>query len=138
MEHTGFIMGDTSGHALLSEQEAAALLQPYLHNKSAIDWLENDRQRDPVIPFILLQGNARYREGDLTLFITQMLDTKAHFVHANNHLYVDHRSLSERRSIGDRRMGHEIHLRQGIERRHWGDMDRRLGEGFERRAPSAI
>lgn len=134
MAHTGFIMGDTSDHALLTEQEAVTLLQPYLHNKSAIDWLENDRQGNPIIPFILLQGISYYREDDLIFFITHMLDPKARFVRVNNQLYGDHRNLSERRRNGERRKSEVIPLRKGIERRRWGDLDRRLSGGFDRRA----
>lgn len=130
-------MGDTSGHSLLTEQEAAALLHTYLHNKSAMDWLANDRQRDPVIPFILLQGVPCYREGDLIFFITHTLDPNARFVRVNNRLYADHRNLSERRRGVERRRREAIHLQQGIERRRWGDLDRRLSGEFNRRAQSA-
>lgn len=138
MTHTGFIMGDTPDHSLLTEQQAAALLQPYLHDKSAMDWLANDRQLDPVIPFMQLQGEPCYREGDLIFFITHMLDPKARFVRVNNWLYTDHRNLSERRRNGERRKSKAIHLQQGIERRHWGDLERRLSVGFDRRAQPVI
>ena len=130
-------MGDTSDHTLLTEQEAAALLHPYLHNKSAMDWLANDRQLDPVIPFMLLQGEPYYREGDLIFFITHMLDSKARFVRVNNRLYADHRNLSERRRSVERRKHKAIHLRQGIERRRWGGLDRRLVGVFNRRTQLA-
>lgn len=131
-------MNDTPDHTLLTEQEAAALLQPYVHNKSAMDWLANDRQRDPVIPFILLQGEPCYREGDLTFFIAHTLDAKVHFVRVNNQLHADHRSLSDRRRNGERRKSEAIHLRQGIERRRWGNLDRRLSGDSDRRAQPAI
>lgn len=131
-------MGDTSDHTLLTEQEAASLLHPYLHNKSAMDWLANDRQRDPVIPFLSLQGEPYYREGDLIFFITHMLDPKARFVRVNNRLYADHRNLSERRRNAERRQPEAIHLQQGIERRRWRKQDRRLSGGFNRRTQSVI
>ena len=127
-------MDDVTEHILLTEQEAAALLQPYMHNKSAMDWLAHDRQRDPVIPFFLLGKSPYYRERDLTLFITRMLDSKARFVRINHLLYLDHRNVSERRGNGERRRREAIHLRQGIERRRWTDLDRRLGGGMKRRS----
>ncbi len=128
-------MDDTSDHTLLTEQEAAALLQPYMHNKSAMDWLAHDRQRDPVIPFILLQEDSYYREGDLAFFITRMLDSKARFVRIHHHFCADHRNLSERRGKGERRKREAIYLRQGIERRRWTDLDRRLNSSNRRAHP---
>ena len=137
MAHTEFIMGDTSDHSLLTAQEAAALLQPYMH-KPAIDWLENDRKLAPVISFMMLQGEPYYREGDLIFFITHTLDPKAYFVRVNNRLYADHRSLSDRRRHGERRKREAIHLQQGIERRQWNGQDRRLSGNLGRRTQSAI
>lgn len=133
-------MGDASDHSILTELEAATLLQPYMpNNKSAMDWLAHDRQSDPVIPFILLLEDPYYREGDLTLFITRMLDSKARFVRINHLLYPDHRKLSERRGTGERRKREAIQLRQGIERRrHWTDLDRRLSGDINRRSHSAM
>lgn len=128
-------MGDTSGHILLTEQEAAALLQPYVHNRSALDWLAHDRQRDPVIPFILLQGDPYYRAGDLIFFITRMLDSKARFVRIDNQLHAERRNLSERRRNGERRKCEVIYLRQGIERRRRAEPDRRLSRISRRAQP---
>jgi len=99
-----------------------------------MDWLANDRQLDPVIPFMLLQEEPCYREGDLTFFIAHTLDTKVLFVRVNNQLYADHRNLSERCRNVERRKSEAIHFRQGIERRRWGDLERRLSVGFDRRA----
>lgn len=124
-------MDDTSDHILLTEQEAAALLQPYVHNKSALDWLANDRLRDPVIPFILLQGDSYYRESDLIFIISRMLDSKARFVRVNNRLYADHRNVPERRS-DERRKREIIFLRLGIERRQDDRFDRRLSASNRR------
>ncbi|WP_124706293.1 hypothetical protein [Sulfuriferula multivorans] len=131
-------MDDASSHTILTEQEAAALLQPYTPNKSAVDWLAHDRQRDPVIPFILLGKTPYYRERDLIFFITRMLDSKVRFVRINHLLYLDHRNVSERRRTSERRKREAIHLRQGIERRRWTDLDRRLGGGMNRRSHPAM
>lgn len=128
-------MDNTSDHALLTVQEAAALLQPYMRNKSAIDWLTHDRQCNPVVPFILLQRDSYYRERDLIFFITHMLDSKARFVRVNDQLCADHRNLSERRRNGERRKNEMTHLRQGIERRQWRALDRRLNESNRRAHP---
>lgn len=128
-------MGNTSDHTLLTEQEAAALLQPYVHNKSAMAWLAHDRQSDPVIPFMLLQGEPYYREGDLIFFVTHTLDPKARFIRVHNQLNIDHRNLSDRRGRSERRQHAMIHLQQGIERRR-RDSRRMRGESARRSQPA--
>jgi hypothetical protein len=115
-----FIMDGTSDHHLLITQEAAALLQPYMRHKSALNWLVHDRQSNPVIPYILLQGDYFYRERDLASFITRTLDAKARFVRINHLLQADHRKLPEHR-----RRTKTIDLQQGIERRKESDSNRR-------------
>lgn len=131
-------MDDVTDHTLLTEQEAASLLQPYMQRKSAMNWLKHDRRSDPVIPFFLLGKNPYYREGDLTLFITRTLDSTVRFVRINHLLHLDHRNVSERRWTSERRKWEAIHLRQGIERRRWTDMDRRLRVGVNRRSHPAM
>ena len=131
-------MDNVTDHTILTEQEAADLLQPYMPNKSAMDWLMHDRQNDPVIPFILLGKSPYYRESDLIMFITRMLDSKARFVRINHLLYLDHRNVSERRGTSERRKREAILLRQGIERRRWTDLDRRLRGGVNRRSHPAM
>lgn len=135
---TASIMRDIPVHVLLTEQEAAALLQSYMHHKSAMDWLAHDRQRDPVLPFIVLRESHYYREGDLTSFITRMLDSKARFVRIKDRLYGDPRNMSERRETGERRKRQAIHLRQGIERRRWTALDRRQSTGINRRSHATM
>ncbi|MHB1098298.1 MAG: hypothetical protein ACYCZR_01970 [Burkholderiales bacterium] len=125
---------NTSDHTLLTAQEAAALLQPYIPNKSALNWLAHDRLRGPIIPFILLQGEAYYREGDLIFIITRMLDSEARFVRVNNRLYADHRNVHERRS-DERRKRENVLLGLGIERRQEGKFDHRLNTRNRRTHP---
>jgi hypothetical protein len=127
-------MDDTSNHILLTEEETAALLQPHAHNKSIRAWLAKDRQQDPVIPFVLLQGEPYYRESDVVDFIIHALDPSARFVRVHNHLATEHRESSHRRRHADRRRGEAIQLQPGIERRRRDAMDRRLRGDVNRRS----
>lgn len=126
-------MDGTSDHHLLITQEAAALLQPYMRQKSALNWLVHDRQSSPVIPYVLLQGDYYYRERDLASFITRTLDAKARFVRINHLLQADHRALPERRRKHERRRTKTIGLQQGIERRQDPDLNRRQSTENDRR-----
>lgn len=131
-------MSDKTDHILLTEQEAAAILQPHMRNKSALHWLENDRLHEPAIPFHFLQRQPYYLELDLLAFITRVLNPAARFVRIGNHLRTDNRSMSDRRKHADRRMNVEIVLSHGIERRHPGHPDRRSGSGRDRRTQPVI
>lgn len=130
-------MSDKTDHILLTEHEAAAILQPHMRNKSALHWLENDRLHEPAIPFHFLQGQPYYLELDLLAFVTRVLNPAARFVRIDNHLRTDNRSTSDRRKHADRRMNAEIVLSHGIERRHPGHSDRRSSSGRDRRAQPA-
>ncbi|MHB1245234.1 MAG: hypothetical protein ACYCZH_02255 [Sulfuriferula sp.] len=126
-------MDGISDHNLMITQEAAALLQPYLRHKLAMNWLVHDRLRSPVIPFILLQGDYYYRERDLISFITHTLDAKARFIRINHVLHADHRKLPERRRKNERRRMKPIDLQRGIERRQAGNPNRRQSADRDRR-----
>lgn len=120
-------------HILLTDQEAATLLQPHMHNKSALHWLANDRLHEPAVPFYILQGQPFYREKDLISFIIRALNPTAHFIRIGNHLYNDNRGKPDRRKRIDRRINAEIALSPAVERR-LGQHDRRLSGLRERRA----
>ncbi|MES2406501.1 MAG: hypothetical protein V4528_04170 [Pseudomonadota bacterium] len=126
-------MDGITDHNLLITQEAAALLQPYMRHQSAMNWLVHDRQRSPVIPFILLQGDYYYRERDLISFITHTLDAKARFIRINHLLHADHRKSPERRRKNERRKTKMITLKPGIERRQARNPDRRQSTDMDRR-----
>lgn len=126
-------MSDKTDHILLSEQEAAAILQPHMRNKSALHWLENDRLHEPAIPFHFLQGQPYYLDLDLLAFITRVLNPEARFIRIDNHLRTDNRNKSDRRKNADRRMNAEIVLSHGIERRHPGNAERRSSSVSDRR-----
>ena len=130
-------MVNASDNVLLTDEEAAALLQPHMYKESITAWLANDRRNIPAIPFITLRGEPYYREADLVFFITHMLNPQARFVRLHAQLHIDHRNVSERRGNGERRGSDAIHLRQGIERRRWDDADRRFRGDFDRRVQSA-
>ncbi|MES1982298.1 MAG: hypothetical protein V4443_07470 [Pseudomonadota bacterium] len=126
-------MDTISDHILLTEQEAATILQPHMRNKSAQHWLENDRKHDPVVPFHNLQGQPYYLESDLIAFITHALNPTARFVRISNQLITDNRNKTERRTRTERRVSGEIMLSDLVERRA-SQIDRRSGRDNDRRS----
>ena len=123
---------DLFDQLLVTEQEAAVLLQPHMRNKNALDWLAYDRRLEPAIPFVRRNNGIHYREADLIAFITHLLNPSARFVHIGQRLISEQRRLPDRRHRIERRMG-MVELEHGIERRLWGDLDRRLWGELSRR-----
>lgn len=130
-------MKETFDHILLTEREAAAILQPHMRNKSALHWLQNDRLHEPAIPFYFLQGQIYYLEPDLLPFINRALNPAARFIRIDNRIRNENRSTSERRNRLDRRINAEIVLSPGVERRQPGMLDRRMNNTQERRTRAA-
>ncbi len=109
---------------LLTEQQAAEILQPHMHRKSALTWLQQDRQQSPAIPFELLHGHYYYRDHELVRFVRSMLNPSARFVHANGQLYNERRRYQQRRSSNPRR-AQQASPRPSQERRDLPYTDRR-------------
>ena len=138
----GGLMTETSDQPLLSEQEAAAFLQPYMPGKSVSAWLVHDRQRDPIVSYYMVQGRPYYRESDLQKFVTRTLNTSARFVRLNNRLTKERRNRVERRRPGDEGLNAGGALKHVIKRRRRDDLKLRLpedvdllpGDGLDRRA----
>ena len=127
----------SNGQILLTEYETALLLQPHIKNKSALDWLINDRQQDAILPYVISMGEPCYREADVVLFIRQALNPSARFVRVDNHLVTDTRKSSDRRLQGGSRRIEATHLSPGIERRRRDHPDRRMFAYPDRRAQVA-
>jgi hypothetical protein len=100
--------------------------------------LSHDRQSDPIIPFLLVQGQPCYLESELEKFVTHTLKASARFIRLNNRLHPERRNLLERR----RNSGQSVELQLGIKRRRRGDIGLRLhpelenhvGSGLDRRS----
>ena len=118
---------------LLTEQDAAALLQPHMRNKSALDWLAYDRRLNPAIPFLRHNNEIYYPAADVVAFITRLMNPSARFVRMGQRLITEQRRLSDRRQRRERRHMSPAELKNGAERRLWGDLDRRLWGELSRR-----
>ena len=118
---------------LLTEQDAAALLQPYMRDKSALDWLAYDRRLNPALPFLRRNHEIYYPAADLVAFITRLMNPSARFVRMGQRLITEQRRLPDRRQQPERRHMSAGELKNGAERRLWGDLDRRLWGELSRR-----
>ena len=121
---------------LIGFGEAAKLLQEFMPNKDARQWLLTDAQHDPVIPRILRAGEPHYDMSDLAAFVVRFLDPMAnlHGVPRGVELQGSH---IDRRRGPDRRVNPPLLLGAGIERRNYSRGDRR-GTGAEQRRSNTI
>lgn len=118
---------------LLTESEAAEFLQPFLLHKNAVQWLASDRQQNPVISFLLINGQPHYVQDDLLEFIDRLIKpAKMYFVDGVP-AGIDRRNGQDRRNGTDRRASAERQLQANIERRSFERPDRRLRGGLDRR-----
>ncbi|MFO1380300.1 MAG: hypothetical protein U1F63_08035 [Chitinivorax sp.] len=123
---------DSNGK-LLSDLQAAEFLQPFLLHKNAAQWLASDRQQNPVISFLLINGQPFYAQDDLLEFIDRLVKpAKVYFINGVP-AGIDRRTGMERRSGSDRRASAEIRLQEAMERRADVKPDRRLRGELDRR-----
>jgi diguanylate cyclase (GGDEF)-like protein/PAS domain S-box-containing protein len=127
-------MSEFPVHPLLTEQEAIAFLQPYMPNKSVNSWLANDRHHDPIIPFLLVQGQPCYMESDLENFVMRTLSISARFIRLNNRLTIDRRKSPERRKNADNTPTGNETSQKVIKLRRREDLGLRMHTDLERRA----
>jgi hypothetical protein len=109
---------------LIAFAEAAKLLQQFMPNKDARQWLRTDAQHDPVIPRILRGGEPHYDMNDLAAFVLRFLDPMAHLHGVPRGVQLQGSQLDRRRSP-DRRVNPPLLLGAGIERRDYSRGDRR-------------
>lgn len=110
---------------LLSLRETAGLLGRVMRGRDALAWLEADRRHDPVLPWLMRDGEVFYR-AEAVLRLVRLLDATAAL-----------RTGRVRRSGLDRRRGHD-RRQQGERRARWREasrwVDRRLGLRPDRRS----
>jgi len=123
---------------LLTESQAAEFLQPFLLHKNAAQWLASDRQQNPVISFLLINGQPHYAQDDLLEFIDRLIKpAKMYFVNGVP-AGIDRRSGQDRRDGTDRRANSERQLQANVERRRFERPDRRLRGDLDRRGTAHV
>lgn len=105
---------------LLTVENAATFIQPFMPNKNALAWIRQDAKSDPTIPFYCQGSEKFYRRKDLLAFVIRTLGVQP------RHIRLMPNGLTDRRKLVDRRTGSSVKLAPGIERRrHETDRRRR-------------
>ena len=111
---------------MLSLEQTIGFLQRFMPNRNAAEWLEKDRQHQPVLPFVQLGAEVRYLEDDVIWFVRKLVWRPA--IRGN----ASRRAEAERREYP---MDRRIHLdRRHNRRAARNDLDRRFAVRPDRRS----
>jgi hypothetical protein len=125
---------------MLTLQQTVGLLQRFMLQRNAAEWLENDRNYSPVLPFIR-QGDAiLYYEDDLLRFVKKLATQasvrceEARRERLNRrHIPVDRRDFSDRRYLRRHAAAHNLDRRFAVRQDRRCDLDRRIRGWVDRR-----
>ena len=125
---------------MLTLPQAVGLLQRFMLQRNAAEWLENDRHYSPVLPFIH-QGDAiLYYEDDLVHFVKKLTE-QASVRYAGGrrecrdrrHIPVDRRDFSDRRYLRRHAAANNLDRRFAVRQDRRSDLDRRIRGWVDRR-----
>lgn len=124
---------------MLTLPQTIGLLQRFMPQRNAAEWLENDRRYSPVLPFLLLDNAIYYFEADLARFIHKI--TEAGALRRANRRYEGNRRIyaTDRRHDYDRRYLRRKAAANNLDRRfavrpdRRCDLDRRIRGWVDRR-----
>ena len=124
---------------MLTLPQAIGLLQRFMPQRDAAEWLENDRRYSPVLPFLLLDNVIYYYEADLARFIrklteeTRLRHTKRRY-DSNRRIYAtDRRHDYDRRYLRRKAAANNLDRRFAVRPDRRCDLDRRIRGWVDRR-----
>ena len=129
-----------NGHCnMLTLPQTIGLLQRFMPQRNAAEWLENDRRFSPVLPFVQ-QGDAiLYFEEDLANFVKKLaaqaaLRRAGRREEHNRRMYeIDRRDMSDRRYLRRKAAANNLDRRFFVRPDRRSDLDRRIRGWVDRR-----
>lgn len=131
---------NTIGHrTMLTLSQTIGLLQRFMPQRDAAEWLENDRRYSPVLPFLQHGDALFYFEDDVARFV-QKLSAQAALRRAdrreehNRRLYdADRRDAYDRRYLRRKAAANNLDRRFAVRPDRRSDLDRRIRGWVDRR-----
>lgn len=133
-------MHKTGQIRMLTIDQTIGLLQRFMNQRDAAQWLDMDRRHSPAIPF-LQQGNViLYHEEDVLSFIRK-LDERARVraererrdAYERRHVEMERREAAERRYLRHRAAANNLDRRFAVRQDRRADLDRRIRGWVDRR-----
>lgn len=136
-------MDKTGYRKMLTIHQTIGLLQRFMNNRNAEEWLEIDRRYSPVIPFLQQGEVILYHEDDVLNFIKK-LDERARIraersrrdADERRHIHMERRDLTERRYLRHRAAANNLDRRFAVRQDRRSDLDRRIRGWVDRRCVS--
>lgn len=126
-------------HKMLTLAQTIGLLQRFMPQRNAAEWLENDRRYSPVLPFMQIDNEVFYFEDDVARFV-QKLGAQAALRRAdrreehNRRLYdTDRRDEYDRRYLRRKAAANNLDRRFAVRPDRRSDLDRRIRGWVDRR-----
>jgi hypothetical protein len=128
------------GHQImLTLPQAIGLLQRFMPQRNAAQWLENDRRYSPVLPFVQHGDEILYYEDELARFV-QILAAQAALrradrreEHKRRMLEADRRDAYDRRYLRRKAAANNLDRRFAVRPDRRSDLDRRIRGWVDRR-----
>lgn len=124
---------------MLTLPQAIGLLQRFMPQRNAAQWLENDRRYSPVLPFMQQGDTILYFEEDIARFV-QKLAAQTPLRRAdrrqenNRRLYdTDRRDAYDRRYLRRKAAANYLDRRFAVRPDRRSDLDRRIRGWVDRR-----
>ena len=124
---------------MLTLPQAIGLLQRFMPQRNAAEWLENDRRFSPVLPFLLIDNVIYYFEADLARLVLKLTE-EASLRHAkrrydsNRRIYAtDRRHDYDRRYLRRKAAANNLDRRFAVRPDRRCDLDRRIRGWVDRR-----
>jgi len=132
-------MKQHSHRTMLTLPQAIGLLQRFMPQRNAGEWLENDRRYSPVLPFVQQGDTILYFEDDLARFVqklaaqTPLRRADRREEHNRRMLEADRRDAYDRRYLRRKGATNYLDRRFAIRPDRRSDLDRRIRGWVDRR-----
>lgn len=124
---------------MLTREQTIGFLQRFMPTRNAAEWLDRDRQHQPVLPFVQVGSTLLYPEDEVIWFVRKLAWRPAIRGTQSRRAEEERRQLPlDRRDLVDRRLSRRA-ARNDLDRRfavrpdRRGDLDRRIRGWVDRR-----
>lgn len=124
---------------MLTLPQAIGLLQRFMPQRNAAQWLENDRRYSPALPFVQQGDTILYFEDDLARFVQKLAAQAAlrradrREEHSRRMFDVDRRDAYDRRYLRRKAAANYLDRRFAVRPDRRSDLDRRIRGWVDRR-----
>lgn len=129
-----------NGHQkMLTLSQVIGLLQRFMPQRNAAEWLENDRLYSPVLPYLKREDTIFYLEDDIAQFVQKIAEPAAlrnadrRYDHNRRVYHTDRRHAYDRRYLRRKAAANNLDRRFAVRPDRRSELDRRIRGWVDRR-----